>query len=137
MYLAMVGCFLSLVAHLCGYIGIGRPFGMDPWPLHIGVIVVCIPAVFAAQKLSKGYLQDEMWHAVLRGCPEWMKSLFVVIFAYAFISFFMFILVTDNAANVVNEANKLRGFSGHWLVFYYVSYAILYSYHKVMLNDSG
>jgi len=134
MYLALLGFFLSLIAHMGAYIGIARPFGFDPWPLHIGMLLVCLPAVFAAKKLSKDFPKADMWKATLRGGPEWMMPLLRLIFGYALLNLFVYAVIDGNSQN---EAIKLRGFSGHWLLFYYVSFAVLYSYNNIMQSDSA
>jgi hypothetical protein len=33
--LALAGFVVSSVAHFAGYVGIERPFGINPWPLHV------------------------------------------------------------------------------------------------------
>ena len=131
--LALAGFFVSLIAHLAGYAGVERPFGINPWPLHVGIFVVWLPAVLAAMRLSKDVPQKDMWKATLRGCPKWMKHLLYGLFGYAFLSFFVFFV---SAGGAESEANTIRGFSGHWLIFYFAAFAILYSYVKVSKVDT-
>lgn len=128
MFLALAGFFASLIAHVCGYMGIDKPFGISPWPLHVGIFVVFFPAVLASQKLSKNYPQNDMWRAALRGCPPWMLQFFYILFGYAILSFIGFAML--NAGNK-SESSTIRGFSGHWLIFYYASFAMLYSYINI------
>ena len=131
--LALIGFIASFVAHLGGYAGVERPFGLNPWPLHAGIFVVWIPAVFAVMKLSQDFPQKDLWKATLRGCPKWMRYVLYCVFGYAFLSFFAFFLSVDSPEN---EANTVRGFSGHWLIFYYAAFVILRSYINVSKNDT-
>ena len=130
--LALFGFVLSLVAHLAGYAGIERPFGFDPWPLHIGIFVVWFPAVLVAQRNSRDFPQSDMWDSALRGCPKWMQYILFGIFGYAILSFIFFVGPSSTSES---EASKVRGFSGHWLIFYYAAFAILYSGYRIDLND--
>jgi rRNA maturation protein Nop10 len=130
---ALIGFIASLIAHLAGYAGIDHPLGLDPWPLHVGIFVVWLPAVLAAQKLSKDFPQKDMWKATLRGCPKWMRYTLFGLFGYAFLSFFAFFLTVGKSHD---EANTIRGFSGHWLIFYFAAFAILQSYARVSANDT-
>jgi len=126
---ALVGFAASLITHLAGYADIERPFGINPWPLHVGLFIVCFPAVLAAQKLSKDFSQSEFWTASLRGCPDWMHYSLLVLFGYAFLSFFVFLISGGSSPD--NEASTIRGFSGHWLLFYFGAFAVLHSYSKL------
>ena len=132
MYLALVGFIASLGAHLAGYMGIEKPFGFNPWPLHLGIFVVWIPAIFVMQRLSREFPRKDMWKATLRGCPREMRTALYVISGYAFLSFFAFIFLEAGSGE---QAKTLRGFSGHWLVFYYAAFAILYSSIHVAKKD--
>lgn len=130
--IALAGFIASLLAHIAGYAGIDRPLGLDPWPLHVGIFVVWLPSVLAAQKLSKDFPQKDMWKATLRGCPKWIRYMLFGLFGYAILSFLAFFISTENSQN---EASTIRGFSGHWLVFYFAAFAILQSYSRVAISD--
>ncbi|MFT6634317.1 hypothetical protein [Alcanivorax sp.] len=131
--LALLGFIASLAAHIAGYAGIERPFGINPWPLHVGIFVVWFPAVLASMKLSKGFPQKDMWKAALRGCQKWMRHALYGLFGYAFLSFFAFFVLAGDGEN---EASTVRGFSGHWLIFYFAAFAILRSYVSVSRSDT-
>jgi hypothetical protein len=51
-----------------------------------------------------------------------MRRGFYLLFAYAFINFFLNIALGPNS-----ESDNLRLFSGHWMLFYYAGMAMLYS----------
>jgi hypothetical protein len=133
MFMAFAGFIASLIAHIAGYMGIEKPLGFNPWPLHMGIFIVWLPAVLMAQRLSKDFPQKDMWKATLRGCPPWMRKALYILFGYVFLSFFLFIALDSTSGN---EANTIRGFSGHWLIFYFAAYAILYSAIQVSENEN-
>lgn len=43
------------------------------WLLHIGIFVVWIPAIFAAQRLVGNVSRKDFWKVVLIGSPDWMR----------------------------------------------------------------
>lgn len=132
MWLAIAGFVASLLVHALALMGQPSPFGAATWMLHLGIFVVWLPAVLVAQRLSKNAKQAELWKAVLRGCPTWVKRGAYVVFAYALINFFLFMVqVSAYPRNGVPSALEFRGFSGHWMVFYYLAAATLYSYSKL------
>lgn len=137
--IALFGFIVSLIAHLAGYAGIGHPLGLDPWPLHVGIFIVWLPAVLAAQKLSKDFPKKEQLKAILRGCPKWMRYMLFGLFYYAFLSFFAFFFTGISfifTGNHQSVASTVRGLSGHWLIFYFAAFAILQSYSRVSADDT-
>lgn len=134
-FLASLGFGASLVTHVAGFLGISRPFGFDPWPLHGGIFVVWFPAVFVAIRLTRDFPQKDYWKAALRGCPQWMRHGLYVVGAYAVISFVVFFATTAQLSGAEEEHQVLRGFSGHWLIFYFAAFAILYSAINVGESD--
>jgi hypothetical protein len=128
MWLAAAGFCASLLVHLLALLGLPSPFGSATWMLHLGVFVVWLPTVLVAQRLAKGAKQADLWKAVLRGCPAWMRTGVYVLGGYAAVTFVQFIAqTTAYARNEVPEIVEYRGFSGHWMIFYYVAAAALYS----------
>lgn len=130
--LAFIGFSASMAVHLAGYAGIDRLFGVNPWPLHVGIFVVWFPAVLAAMQLSKDFPQKDMWKASLRGNPKWIQYSVYGLFCYAFLNFLVFFINGGGK----NEVSTVKGFSGHWLIFYFAAFAILRSYVNVSHNDT-
>lgn len=133
MVLLSIGGFVaSLLVHVLALLGRPNlnPFSAQTWLLHPGVFVVCLPAMLIGQRLSRGATtRTEMLNATLRGCPGWVKNGAYVLFAYAVINFLLFALQTTSyPRHELPEAVRLRGFSGHWMAFYYMSAAVLYSF---------
>ncbi len=132
---AAFGFLASLVAHVAGYLEISEPFGFDPWPLHTVIFIVWVPAVVVARRLSKDFPHKDKWKAVVRGCPKWMRVGMYVLLIYAIASFAYFFLVTGVGPRGDTDPHVVRGFSGHWLAFYYFAFAILYSAAQVESDD--
>lgn len=88
-----------------------------------------------ARNLARDFKQKDLWQALLRGCPKWIKSLTVIFFVYAMVNFAIFFLTTfkqpPRSGSGEIPPSVVRGFSGHWMAFYSASFAIMYSALKV------
>jgi hypothetical protein len=140
MILAALGLAASAAAHAAAALGLRASFPTWVMGLHVGVFVVFLPAAFVVHRLTRDYTQREIWTAALRGCPDWMRKGVYGLFGYAFVNFLYFIATVPKgraAAVVAGEtpAVIVRGFSGHWMIFYAVSFAILYSYRHAEEAD--
>lgn len=135
--ISLLGLFLSLVAHLSALAGIDLKVGDGVLVLHVGIFLVWIPAVLLAMKLGRGKSSawgfgGTSWKRVLAGCPPWMFFVLIGLFAYAFLNFFLSAkgLRVQRQQGSMASPDVIRGFSGHWLVFYYAAFAIAYSAFK-------
>lgn len=133
--LAAAGLLLSVASHIAALRGTEGPLGHSAWMLHIGIFVVWLPAVLAARYMSAEFPAKDMWKASLRGCPVWMKYMVGVLFAYALVNFLIamrsFPGRGEAGATGWMPASVVRGFSGHWMVFYGTAMAVLYSAARV------
>ena len=130
MLLAGAGFALSLAAHAIAWAGMPLPGGALVWALHIGVFVVWIPTVFVCVKTTRYADRNDFWKVALSGCPAWMKKALYVLVAYAVCNFIVQILTsTTHGVQTMGDAPPavIRGFSGHWMVFYGTAFAVLYS----------
>jgi hypothetical protein len=127
---------LSLVAHLSALTGIDLKLGDGVFALHVGVFLVWFPAVLLAMRLGRGKTNSpwgfgfSSWKQILAGCPRWMTYTLLGLFAYAFLNFFLFMGQASTQSGHGESSSSpdvIRGFSGHWLVFYYAAFAIAYS----------
>lgn len=142
--LALTGFVLSLVAHLAASAGI-NVLALIPlvWLLHLGIFVVFLP--FVAQ--TRNRLGTKTSLTGLRAVmPDWALLLGAALFFYALINFLLFVFTAEGSASIrdgrfvlqdhgrlireltaneyaVCQAKVIRGFSGHWLVFYYLPFA--------------
>jgi hypothetical protein len=133
--LALAGFLASLVAHVGGYMGIDQPFGLDPWPLHIGIFVVWIPAMLVSGRLTKNSSHPDSWKTILRACPAWVSRVIHVLFYYALASFGYFFLTSFLSPGIADESSIIRGFSGHWLFFYFAAFTSLYAAIRIADED--
>ena len=144
-FTALTGLVLSAIAHVCALAGVNVaeqvPF---VWLLHIGIFVVFLPFIFSSRKiLGKQPSLADMRVLV----PGRVYAVGLAIFIYAIVNFILFAAATQGGNPVIEagqyllkshgrlirelsfaeyealRANELRGFSGHWLFFYFVPFA--------------
>lgn len=130
MVLAACGLALSFGAHCMALAGATIPGGNLVWGLHIGIFVVGIPMVLVALQISRFTNQKDMWKVALAGCPSWMRRAFYFLFAYSILNFVLFMITTGSQSKTeLGEVplSVVRGFSGHWMIFYGAAFAVLYS----------
>jgi len=109
--------------------------------LHIGIFIVWLPAVLTSTQTTRGADRKDFWKVTLAGCPTWMRRALYVLFAYAILNFIVFIATTaSQPKRQTSDAppSVVRGFSGHWMVFYAAAFGILYSrIHSPQLIATG
>lgn len=134
MLLAGGGLVMSLGAHVMALAGVPIPGGGLVWVLHGGIFFVLFPALLASHHMGRHVSRKDLWKVVLAGCPVWMRRAAVVLFVYAIFNFVVFMATTattpKQARQVKTNENPLevvRGFSGHWMLFYGAAFAALYS----------
>lgn len=144
--LAAIGFAASVVVHALALLGKPLQDALPAiWGLHVGIFLVFFPAVFELRRTSaKG---DPF--ALMRGVPTWAAALVAVLLLYALVNFFasftgavagspeirdgQYVLINKGKfirhltaeEYVQGRANTLRGFSGHWMLFYAVSAVVL------------
>ena len=147
---AFTGFFISLIVHLTTF------FGIDPakhvpwvWVLHLGIIIVFIPMLLVQGLMPK----KDFWSKFLATMPRWVRYTVKAFFAYAIVNFALFFFlskggvpdvrdgkyVLHNHGNVIRELTEdeyhlqnayvVRGFSGHWMIFYLIA-ALGFLYRK-------
>jgi hypothetical protein len=126
--LAAVGFVLSVAAHGMALAGVPIPGGKLVWNLHIGIFIVWIPTVLVAYRATRYANRKDFWRVALAGCPPWMRRGFLVLFGYAILNFVLF-LASNPPRQSTDDAplTVIRGFSGHWMIFYGAAFAVLYS----------
>lgn len=126
MLLSALGFLLSAYAHVMALMHQPLIWGDSVWFLHIGIFVVWLPAVLVSQRIMRHGQQKDFWKIVLLGCPPWMRTAQHAIFGYAMLNFIYFIATAPRDPGT-NDPTVIRGFSGHWLIFYGAAFTILYS----------
>jgi hypothetical protein len=132
MFIAGAGFCLSLIAHLLALFGVAMSGGGIVWMLHVGIFVVWIPAILASKGKLRGIQRKDHMEAMMRDCPRWMRRAVTIIFVYALLNFALFMLSTAGHAKPHGAAppSVIRGFSGHWMLFYSMAFAIFRSLLK-------
>ncbi len=150
-FLAAAGLLLSIVVHFSTFLGFD-PISRFPlvWLLHIGIFVVFIPAIIAANKAPATKTTSSA--SLFPNAPRWLIVAVGVFFAYALINFVILMYLMrdgsptrrDNGSFAITDhgrfvrkiseqefhryqAYEVRGFSGHWMAFYCISMATLVS----------
>jgi hypothetical protein len=149
---ALAGLATALGVHITALMGIDVAKDFPAvWALHVGMFLVFILFVFSCRKT----LGTKPTFAQIRETfPPWIVGVGVCIFMYAMLNFPLFMLKTEGGnpsvvdgkfvlmkhgtlvreLNVIGysafKANEVRGFSGHWLVFYYVPFAYFMFYKE-------
>lgn len=85
-------------------------------------------AFWSLSAFPLGAKQADFWKATFRSCPAWIKKGAYIVGGYALLNFVFFaVQTTQYPKNAVPDLVEYRGFSGHWMVFYFVGAATLYS----------
>jgi hypothetical protein len=123
------GFALSLLVHILGLFNIPPFFGWFALLLHFGIFVALFGVVVAYFRLRRSEGKG-FWKQALRASPSWMKWIFLLFFVYAIANFMTFwnkLLNLSGKSSGEIMAIVLRGFSGHWLFFYFAFFIIFYS----------
>jgi hypothetical protein len=129
MFLSGLGFLASLTAHILALFGQTAPGGGLVWMLHVGVFVVWIPAILCSRRKLQNVPRHDHFKALLGDCPVWMSRALKILFAYALVNFVLFMASTMGHPKATGSAPPavIRGFSGHWMVFYGVAFVTFYS----------
>lgn len=116
--LAASGLIASFACHLMGWLQVDPPWGRSVFLLHVGFIVLWFPLViFANRTMPKGASGN--FEHLLAELPGWARSVVTIFFAYTLLNFAYFIYCRSQyPRNAVPFHIELRGFSGHWMLFY-------------------
>jgi hypothetical protein len=126
--LAAAGFLLSAAAHCMALAGVPIPGGTLIWRLGFGIFIVWIPTVLVASQAARYGNRKDFWKISLSGCPPWMRASLYVVFGYAILNFLLYLWSHPQKQSIaVATPSAIRGFSGHWMLFYGAAFAILYS----------
>lgn len=143
--LALVGFIAALIVHLAA---ISQLFMIQDfsfvWVLHVGVFAVFVPFVFSARKNFGNTIPFQLLRELF---PPWVLYAGKILMLYVVVNFIIFMIRSEWASpsilngkfmltehgKIIREItedeyhfyknNILRGFSGHWLIFYFVPFA--------------
>lgn len=130
--LAALGFGVSLLVNVLAWLNIAPPFGNAAFVLHLGVFVVAVPLLLMAQQGSPTGERKDFWKVALRGCPLWLRRSVPVIFVYDVVNFLFLVLNARPKSYPVTSTPPIvfRGFSGHWMAFYCLAFAVFYSWSQ-------
>ena len=116
--IAAAGFIAALICHILGWLQINPPGGNWVFLLHVGCMALWIPLVIFANKTKPPGMKGNMDH-LLAEVPKWVRMIAGIVFGYAILNFIYFIYCTSQfPKNKVPSYIHLRGFSGHWMMFY-------------------
>jgi hypothetical protein len=131
MVLSACGLALSVAVHCIALTGVAIPGGKLVWGIHIGIFIVWIPTILISIQTTRFANRKDFWKVALAGCPTWMRSAGYILFGYAILNFIIFIATTFGQPKQQETEDAppsvIRGFSGHWMIFYGAAFAVLYS----------
>ena len=123
--LSLAGLILSLWVHIGALLG--RRVAPEYFfgALHVGIFIVFLPAVFLAQKNVGSANRKDFWKVATEALPDGMRYLLYFFFVYTFVNFALF-MAQSPAGKQTGPPTPLvwRGFSGHWMLFYYASFVM-------------
>ena len=145
-----IGFFASLLVHLTTFLGLNlAKYVPWVWGLHLGCFVATIPLLFVQGFKRK----KDFWHKLFAPMPRWAQYIIRGFFIYALINFALFFFLSHGGTpevrdgkyvlhshgQVIRELSEeeyehqnayvLRGFSGHWMIFYLLP-ALYFWYRK-------
>jgi hypothetical protein len=151
---------VSLVVHVSTFLGFDP---MAKWPgvmfIHLAIFPPFIAALFYASRTAGKDPRGQ--DRVFNSAPRWLRILTGVFFAYAFVNFAAFIVLTEGGGpderdgkyflrshgRVIREITEVeyhqqqayvvRGFSGHWMLFSCGALTLLVGAAKLRRHSAG
>ena len=115
---AAAGFLASLICHALAWLQIDPPLGHSVMLLHVGIFVVWLPLVLLANRTMPKSGRGNLEH-LLAAVPKWVRIAVGVLFGYTILNFAYFMDCTGQyPKHDVPFLVELRGFSGHWMMFY-------------------
>jgi hypothetical protein len=120
--LAGAGLLASMACHLMAWLKITPPLGKAVFMLHVGIFAVWFPLIILGNRMApKGSRGVD---SLIKELPKWVSTALGGLFAYALCNFAYFLYCTSSyPKHKVPFWLELRGFSGHWMIFYSVACA--------------
>jgi len=116
-----------VIVHCLSLFGVGVPGGGIVWWLHMGIFIIWIPVVLLGKSRGGKGVPDPT--------PRWMKGVLGLLFAYAIGNFVYFMINAPKKGSPEARQDPpppqvVRGFSGHWMIFYGAGFTMLWSAWK-------
>jgi hypothetical protein len=121
--IAAAGLLASMACHVMGWLHWEPPGGKAVFVLHVGFLILWIPLVIFANRTRPAPAKGNLEH-LLAELPGWARLAVSALFVYALLNFAFFLYATRQyPRHGVPLSLELRGFSGHWMLFYGVAFA--------------
>ena len=123
------GFILSVAIHILGLLNKASFFFWFAIPLHFGIFVALLAVLVAFFRLRKSEGKG-FWKRALRASPVWMRWVLLLSLIYALANFFIFwnkLFNLNGKSSDEITAILLRGFSGHWMFFYFGTFLVFYA----------
>jgi hypothetical protein len=121
--ISVAGLLASIACHILSWLQVEPPWGKSVFLLHVGIFVVWIPLVIFANRTMPKPGRNNMDH-LLAELPKWVRVCTGILFGYAILNFVYFMYCTlQYPKHGVPSSVELRGFSGHWMMFYGIASA--------------
>jgi hypothetical protein len=133
---AAIGLVVSVFAHLMSLDDVrlgGRPLFIG---LNIGLIPLSVVAGLVMMRRGSGSAEGLDLTVALAGCPPWMRWMTNAFFVYAFVNFFISIVIGPNSPADTDgpPVTSWRIFSGGWMLFYAAGLGTLTSAYRQGLS---
>ena len=117
--IAALGFLASALCHVLAWLEIEPPKAV--MALHVLALALWFPLVLFANRTMPKPGRGNMEH-LLAEFPKWMGVVFGCLLGYAILNFVYFAICTRQfPKHGVPFTLELRGFSGHWMLFYGVA----------------
>lgn len=122
--IAIAGLIAALAIHVATLFGVIWPFEHTLEFMGFGVFIAFVPTAFAMTRLTSDFKRKDLWRAMLRGCPKWMRRAFYGLVWYAWVGFFVLPMLYGGGSS---SANGDRSMSAGLLIFYAFPVVVFYS----------
>ncbi len=122
--IAAAGFLASVTCHIFGWCHIAPPWGKAVFLLHVGIFPLWIPLCILGSRVARkgGYKSNV--DPLLKELPAWVRTAVTGLFVYALLNFAYFLFCASQySKHEVPLYLELRGFSGHWIIFYGIAAA--------------
>jgi len=119
--IAASGLVVSTAFHIMTWLQLEPPWGTSVLILHIGWLILWFPLVVCANRTMPNPRRGNLEH-LLAELPGWVRLATYSLFVYAIFNFAIFIASTRRyPKHELPPFVVLRGFSGHWMLFYFIA----------------
>ena len=111
-----IGLVASAVCHILSWLSVDVPSAA--FVLHVAIFAIWLPLIHFANRTKPKTGRGNVDH-LLAELPSWVNVAVGVALAYAILNFAWFMFASSQfPKNGVPKYVELRGFSGHWMMFY-------------------